>query len=61
MDLLIFFVSVIGLNLFMLLDCYISMCNFLGIQFSTVIMPKYFFLGLKKSNFIGIIFWQLFG
>jgi hypothetical protein len=60
MKLLIFFVAVVGLTLYMLLDCYFYMCNFLGIQFTAVIMPKYF-LGLIESNFIGVIFWQLFG
>jgi hypothetical protein len=42
MDLLIFSVAGVGLTLFMLLDCYFSMCNFLGIQFIAVIMLKCF-------------------
>jgi len=33
MDLLIFFVVGVSLILFILLDCYSSICNFLGIQF----------------------------
>jgi hypothetical protein len=59
MKLLIFYVAGVGLTLYMCLDCYFSM-KFLGIQFTVVIMPKNF-LGLIKSNFIGVIFWQLFG
>jgi hypothetical protein len=37
-----FFFAGVGLTLFMLLDCYFFMCNFLGIQFTAVIKPNYF-------------------
>jgi hypothetical protein len=56
MKLPIFSIDGAGLTLYMFLDCYFSMCNFLGIQFTAVRMSK-FFLGLIKSNFIGVIFW----